>query len=82
MSGKKGNESQFRDLAKGSKEHRIKDAEDYRVHVDYLWNNPVRIRLADRAEDLPFSSAKLRDAVDEVPNWLKTSSMRLRAQSA
>ena len=55
----------------GFKDHRIKDADDYRAHVEYIWNNPVRAGLVERAEDFPFSSAKLRDAVDEVPQWLK-----------
>jgi putative transposase len=57
---------------KGKKEHRIKDAEDYRAHVEYIWNNPVRAKLVEHPEDFPFSSAKLRDAVDEVPEWFKT----------
>jgi putative transposase len=51
----------------GFKDHRIKDADDYRVHVEYIWDNPVQAGLVERAEDFPFSSAKLRNAVDEVP---------------
>ena len=35
----------------GSSEHRIKDAADYRNHQEYIWNNPVRARLVQRAED-------------------------------
>jgi putative transposase len=56
---------------KGSKEHRIKDAEDYAHHVEYIWNNPVRARLVSRPEDFKFSSAKLRDQVDPCPLWLR-----------
>jgi putative transposase len=61
---------------KGSKDHRIKDAEDYQRHVDYIWNNPVRAKLVARAEDFPFSSAKLRTEIDPVPEWLKPISFR------
>ena len=55
---------------KGSKDHGIKNAEDYQAHVDYIWNNPVRAKLVARAEDFPYSSAKLRNEVDEAPKWL------------
>ena len=60
---------------KGFKEHRIKDADDYRDHVEYIWNNPVRARLVLRPEDFPYSSARLRDAVDP-PAWLGRSSFK------
>ena len=61
---------------KGFKEHRIKDADDYRDHVEYIWNNPVRARLVLRPEDFPYSSARLRDAVDPPPAWLGLSSFK------
>ena len=61
---------------KGFKEHRIKDADDYRAHVEYIWNNPVRARLVVRPEDFPYSSARLRDAVDPPPAWLGLSSFK------
>ena len=61
---------------KGFKEHRIKDADDYRAHVEYIWNNPVRARLVLRPEDFPYSSARLRDAVDPPPAWLGRSSFK------
>ena len=60
----------------GSKEHRIKDAEDYQRHVEYIWNNPVRAGLVVRAEDFPFSSARLRQLVDEAPKWLKVRTFK------
>ena len=61
---------------KGFKEHRIKDADDYRDHVEYIWNNPVRARLVLRPEDFSYSSARLRDAVDPPPAWLGRSSFK------
>ena len=49
--------------------HRIKDTDDYAAHVDYIWNNPVRARLALRPQQYPYSSARRRDLVDPAPAW-------------
>jgi len=49
--------------------HRIKDTEDYAIHVDYIWNNPVRARLVLRPQQYPYSSARRRDLVDPAPLW-------------
>lgn len=37
-------------------EHRIRDEEDYRRHLDYLHWNPVRHGLVERVADWPWSS--------------------------
>jgi len=37
-------------------EHCIRDAADYRNHVEYCWGNPVKHGFVDRAVDWPFSS--------------------------
>jgi putative transposase len=37
--------------------HRIRDLEDYENHREYVRMNPVRARLAERAEEYPYSSA-------------------------
>ncbi|MDH3666435.1 MAG: transposase [Paracoccaceae bacterium] len=37
-------------------EHHIRDAEDYRVHVEYCWWNPVKHGFVERARDWPHSS--------------------------
>lgn len=37
-------------------EHRIRDEEDYRRHMDYLHWNPVRHGLVERVGDWPWSS--------------------------
>ena len=37
-------------------EHTIRDAEDYRAHVEYCWGNPVRHGLVARAAEWPYSS--------------------------
>lgn len=37
-------------------EHHIRSEEDWRAHMRYCWNNPVKHGLAARPEDWPFSS--------------------------
>jgi len=61
---------------KGFKEHRIKDAQDYQSHVEYIWNNPVRAHLVMKPDDFPYSSARLHDAVDPPPAWIGLSTSK------
>jgi putative transposase len=37
-------------------EHMIRDERDYRNHVEYCWDNPVKHGFVERAVDWPFSS--------------------------
>ena len=37
-------------------EHRIRDADDHRVHVEYRWWNPVKHGLVAHPADWPYSS--------------------------
>ena len=37
-------------------EHHIRDAADYRAHVEYCWMNPVKHGYVERPEDWAFSS--------------------------
>jgi hypothetical protein len=55
----------------GFSDHRIRDARDYQVHVEYICQNPVGRRLAERAADYPYCSAFPGSKKDEVPQWLK-----------
>jgi putative transposase len=59
----------------GFSDHRIRDAEDYLVHVDYIHQNPVRKRLAEKPEGYPFSSAFSGFELDDVPRGLKPRSV-------
>jgi putative transposase len=52
---------------KGYNEHRIADADDYAKHVQYIWMNPVEAHLAERPEEYPYSSARLKEDVDAAP---------------
>jgi putative transposase len=42
---------------KGFSDHRVCDAEDDLLHVDYIRQNPIHKDLCDRAEEYPYSSA-------------------------
>lgn len=52
-------------------EHRVKDAEDYGQHREYIRMNPLRAKLAGTPEDYPYSSAASDVDLDECPPWLK-----------
>ena len=56
---------------KGFSDHRVRDAGDYREHVSYIRENPVRKRLCQRAEEYPYSSAYPGFDLDPVPQGLK-----------
>ncbi len=55
----------------GFSDHRIRNAEDYQVHVDYVLRNPVGRKLVGSAADYPYCSAFPGSLKDEVPQWLK-----------
>ena len=48
-------------------QHRIRNLDDYRHHVDYTHNNPVPAGLAADAREYPYSSANNRFEVDSTP---------------
>ena len=50
--------------------HRIRNAEDFARHCEYIRMNPVRAGLV-RDEAYPFSSARVGFRVDEMPRGLK-----------
>src|SRR5271169_650742 len=52
---------------KGYNEHRIRNADEYAQHVEYVWMNPVKAGLVEQAEEYPYSSALLKAEVDPVP---------------
>ena len=51
--------------------HRIRDAEDYKHHHTYIWENPVRAGLCERPELFAWSSASLGMELDAPPPGLK-----------
>jgi putative transposase len=51
--------------------HRVRDSRDYEHHRGYIRMNPVRARLAERAEEYPYSSAAGVMRLDPPPPGLK-----------
>jgi putative transposase len=56
---------------RGYVDHRIRDAVDYNHHRNYIWSNPVRAHLSERAEAFAFSSASGAFQLDPAPQGLK-----------
>jgi putative transposase len=54
----------------GFSEHCVRNADDYFAHKNYIWQNPVKARLVERAEDWPFCSASGRFRLDRAPEHL------------
>src|ERR1700757_1716664 len=55
--------------------HRVRDWEDFEHHREYIRMNPVRARLAARAEAYPYSSAVGVMRLDPVPLGLNPCSL-------
>ena len=56
---------------RGFADHRIRDAEDYRIHAHYIHLNPVRRHLCDTPAAYPYSSAYPGWKLDPIPQRLK-----------
>ncbi|MGC2299178.1 MAG: transposase [Acidobacteriaceae bacterium] len=56
---------------RGFSDHRIRDVEDYEVHVRYIHLNPVKRNLSDTPGAYPYSSAYSGWKLDPVPQGLK-----------
>jgi len=67
---------------KGFSDHRIREAADFAMHVDYIRQNPVRKHLCAKSEDYPYSSAFPGFAVDPVPQGLKPRSSAVAVGAA
>ena len=67
---------------KGFSDHRIRDENDYQIHVAYMRGNPVRKNLCERAKDYPYSSARSGSELDGEPQGLKPSVLGAAAGAA
>jgi putative transposase len=56
---------------RGYVDHRIRDAQDYSRHREYIRLNPVRAHLVDVPEAYAYSSAFPGFALDPIPQGLK-----------
>jgi len=61
----------------GFSDHRIRDGQDYNIHVGYIFRNPVGRKLVERAAEYPYCSAFPGSLKDEVPQWLKPADGQL-----
>jgi len=50
--------------------HRVKDADDYERHREYIRENPVKRFVVERAELYAFSSARPGAELDPPPSWI------------
>jgi putative transposase len=56
---------------RGFSDHRIRDCDDYQIHVRYIEQNPVKRRIAGSAQEYAWSSAWRDLVLDDVPQRLK-----------
>jgi putative transposase len=58
-------------LGRGYVDHRIRDENDYRRHVEYINENPVEAGIVGSAKEYSYSSAHEGFEVDACPQGLK-----------
>src|SRR6185437_5393564 len=56
---------------RGFSDHGIRDYGDYKTHVRYIEQNPVKRRLVEFAKDYEWSSARRSVELNDVPQRLK-----------
>ena len=56
---------------RGFTDHRIREFEDYQVHVRYIEQNAVKRGIVSSAPEYEWSSARRAVALDDVPQRLK-----------
>jgi putative transposase len=56
---------------RGFADHRIRNGEDYDLHLNYIHLNPVKKYLCNAQADYKFSSAYPGCKLDPIPQWLK-----------
>jgi putative transposase len=56
---------------KGFTDHRIRDANDFERHIEYIAFNPVRAKLCQRPEEYPYISLLNAARLNDVPPRLK-----------
>lgn len=62
--------SGFEVWERGHFDRRIKDRPGYDACVGYIHQNPVKARLVESAVDYPFTSARRKENLDPMPDWL------------
>jgi putative transposase len=62
-------------------DRRIRDSHEYERYKNYIWQNPVKRRLAKSPEEYPYSSAHPSFSLDPVPQRLKPVSLTALPQA-
>jgi putative transposase len=60
---------------RGFADHRIRDGEDFKRHMQYIHLNPVKRHLSERPEQYSYSSAFPGWKLDPIPQGLKPSNI-------
>ena len=55
----------------GFSDHRIRDAHDYQIHIDYIFRNPVGRKVVEHPAEYPYCSAFPGSLKDAAPQRLK-----------
>jgi putative transposase len=66
----------------GFSDHRIRDEEDYEIHLKYIQCNPVKAKLVERVEQYAYCSANDPFEVDSFPRGLKPNESPLASIGA
>ena len=66
----------------GFSDHRIRDDEDFAVHLRYIAKNPVEAAFAEREGDYPYCSANGRFELDAIPRGLRPGSVGVASGAA
>jgi len=67
---------------RGFADHRIRDAEDYSLHLHYIQLNPVKKHLCNAPAEYKYSSAFAGWKLDPIPQGLKPSHSALPGGTA
>jgi len=59
----------------GFADHRIRDDDDYEIHLAYIAHNPVKAGLAEKPADYPYCSENGSFHTDSFPRGLKPQSV-------
>jgi putative transposase len=66
----------------GFSDHRIRDEQDYEIHLGYIANNPVKARLVERTGQYTYCSANGSFELDPFPRGLKPKNSLLASIGA
>ncbi|MFZ0301505.1 MAG: transposase [Terracidiphilus sp.] len=56
---------------RGFADHRIRDFDDYNLHLNYIYLNPIKRQLCREHREYRYSSAFPGWKLDPIPQWLK-----------